>query len=60
MSSPDTPLTPWESLPVDKQTELRIDFGRYLDQLPPTCDLDEKNARFVRWLAEHGVAYPVD
>ena len=50
-------LVPWESLDAERQTALRVEYGHYLDQLPPTCSLEEKNARFSRWLAEQGVAY---
>ncbi len=49
--------TPWDSLPAEQQTRLRVEYGRYLDSLPPTCSLEEKNARFARWLAERGVVY---
>jgi hypothetical protein len=36
---------------------LREEYGRYLDTLPPTCDLGEKLTRFRGWLAERGVRY---
>jgi len=36
---------------------LREDYGRYLDSLPPTCDLETKTERFRAWLAERGVAF---
>lgn len=49
--------TPWELLDPEEQTSLLIDYGQYLDQLPPTCSLEEKNARFVRWLAERNIKY---
>jgi hypothetical protein len=44
-------------LPRDEQTRLLVEYGRYLDSLPPTCSLEEKNERFGRWLAERGIAY---
>jgi hypothetical protein len=56
---PQTPntLTPWDALSPERQLELRVDYGRYLDTLPPTCSLEEKDRRFARWLKEHGVAF---
>lgn len=50
-------LRPWETLSGEEQTRLRVDYGHYLDGLPPTCSLEEKNARFARWLAERGVLF---
>ena len=47
----------WESLEKAEQTRLLIAYGHYLDGLPPTCSLEEKDARFARWLAERGVLY---
>ena len=47
----------WESLDIEEQTRLRVEYGRYLDQLPPTCSLEEKNNRFTRWLAERNILY---
>jgi hypothetical protein len=47
----------WEDLDEASQTRLRVEYGRYLDGLPPTCSLEEKNARFARWLAERGVVF---
>ena len=51
-------LTPWDSLPEDRQLELREAYGHYLDALPPTCCLDSKIERFRRWLRERGIGYP--
>ena len=48
---------PWDELSPEEQLRLRVDYGHYLEQLPPTCSLEEKNARFVRWLAAHGVLF---
>lgn len=50
-------LIAWERLSSDRQIRLRIEYGRHLDSLPPTCSLEEKNRRFARWLAERGVFY---
>jgi hypothetical protein len=54
--APD-PARRWETLEPEEQTRLRVAYGRYLDQLPPSCSLEEKNRRFARWLAEEGVLY---
>jgi hypothetical protein len=54
---PENPLTPWEDLSPERQLELRQAYGHYLDTLPPTCSLEEKNVRFARWLAGQGVRY---
>jgi hypothetical protein len=43
----------WDSLDVDEQTVLRIEYGHYLDALPPTCSMDTKIERFRNWLREH-------
>jgi hypothetical protein len=50
-------LIPWESLTQEQQIALRDRFGYYLDNLPPTCSLATKIARFQYWLEEQGVAY---
>ena len=54
----DEATRPWEDLHRAEQTRLLIEYGRYLDGLPPTCSLAEKDDRFARWLAERGVRYP--
>jgi hypothetical protein len=51
-------LTPWESLSMDRQLELRDAYGHYLDSLPPTCSMETKIERFRRWLEEQGIVYP--
>jgi hypothetical protein len=57
--TPEAPgLTPWDALTPERQLELREAYGHYLDSLPPTCSLEEKVARFARWLRERGVRYP--
>jgi hypothetical protein len=50
----------WRSLDGREQLALREAYGHYLDTLPPTCDLDEKTARFRRWLAERGIRFDVN
>ena len=64
MAAPDNPeqamkrtRIPWDKLPLEEQLRLRVDYGRYLDQLPATCSLEEKNARFARWLVVRGVLF---
>ena len=50
-------LRDWHSLDAEEQTRLQVEYGRYLDTLPPTCSLETKIARFRRWLAPRGVDY---
>ena len=57
MTSPQSALIPWESLSHDEQIALRERYGRYLDNLPPTCSLATKVARFKHWLEKQGIAY---
>ena len=52
------PLVAWEDLDAGRQLALRIDYGHYLDRLPPACSLEERNTRFARWLAQRGVRSP--
>ncbi|MCP5306922.1 MAG: hypothetical protein H6953_15875 [Chromatiaceae bacterium] len=49
----------WRDLSPEEQLALRESYGRYLDSLPPTCDLETKMVRFRRWLAERGIDYPI-
>jgi hypothetical protein len=56
-AEPQTRLRDWSSLATDEQTALRVAFGDWLDQLPPTCSLDTKIARFRAWLRARGVRY---
>ena len=53
----DRALTDWHQLDAREQLQLREAYGHYLDTLPPTCDLEEKTARFRRWLAKRGIRY---
>ena len=64
MPAPDNPeqakkrtRIPWDKISPEEQLRLRIDYGHYLDQLPPPCSLEEKSARVVRWLAAHDVLF---
>jgi hypothetical protein len=50
-------LKEWDDLSPQEQLALREAYGHYLDTLPPTCSMDEKNERFRLWLAEQGVNY---
>jgi hypothetical protein len=50
-------MVAWEVLPEERQIRLRVEFGHYLDTLPPTCSLETKIERFRRWLQERGVSY---
>jgi hypothetical protein len=60
-NDPDTqvprPLRRWSGLDEDERLALREAFGHYQDTLPVTCDMDEKIARFRRWLTNRGVDY---
>lgn len=47
----------WHELSEAEQTALLDAYGRYLDQLPPTCDLTTKVERFRAWLADRGIEY---
>jgi hypothetical protein len=59
-SATKSELIAWESLSQDQQIALRERFGHYLDNLPPTCSLATKVARFQYWLEEQGVSYRDD
>lgn len=56
--TPATTPIPWGELPPARRLELQEAYGHYLDTLPPTCSMEEKNRRFARWLAQRGVAFP--
>jgi len=47
----------WRDLDADEQLRLRVEYGRYLDRLPPTCSLTEKNERFRHWLKDLGIEF---
>ena len=52
-------LRDWDSLNEAEQTAVRIEYGHYLDTLPPTCSLETKLDRFRSWLREHkGTKFP--
>ena len=50
--------TAWSSLDKRQQTQLLIDFGHHLDQLPPTCEIAVKERRLRDWLDQRGISYP--
>ena len=51
-------LKPWRSLSNEEQLQLQVEFGHYLDSLPPTCSLETKIECFHNWLVERGIDYP--
>ena len=51
-------LKPWRSLSNEEQLQLQVEYGHYLDSLPPTCSLETKIERFHNWLIERGIDYP--
>ena len=55
MNDPTPAQRDWHDLAADEQLALREAYGRYLDGLPTTCDLDTKIQRFRRWLGERGI-----
>ena len=50
--------TAWSGLDRKQQTQLLIDFGHHLDQLPATCEMTIKEQRLRDWLAQRGIVYP--
>ena len=36
----------WDARDTDEQIALRIEYGHYLDSLPPTCSMETKIERF--------------
>lgn len=60
MSSTGKTLTPWRELDPETQTALRNDYQAELDSQPLTCSLDEKMARFTKWLEERGVSFSME
>ncbi len=51
-------LKPWRSLSSEQQVQIQVEYGHYLDSLPPTCSLETKIERFQHWLVERGNDYP--
>jgi hypothetical protein len=43
-------LRDWDSLEAEEQTSIQVEYGYYLDTLPPTCSLESKIERFRHWL----------
>ena len=60
MSDSENGLTPWAELSPDERLALQRDYQAELDTQPLTCSLDEKMARFTKWLAERGVSFTMD
>ncbi len=50
-------LIHWDDLDKEQKTTLLVEYGYYLDTLPPTCSLQSKNERFAQWLAEKNIFY---
>ncbi|HOV03729.1 MAG TPA: hypothetical protein PLG99_04925 [Kaistiaceae bacterium] len=53
-------LVPWDDIAEDEKTRLLVEHQRWLDGQPPTCSLIVKTDRFIRWLAERGIAFDPD
>lgn len=47
----------WKDLHRDEQIKLLIEYGYYLDELPPTCSMQSKEERLRDWLAQREVVY---
>jgi hypothetical protein len=47
----------WDDLDPDQQTALQVEYGHWLDTLPPTCSMQTKIERFRAWLSTRGIAY---
>ena len=60
MPDRNTDVRDWDDLNKDEQLRLLEAYGYYLDSLPPTCDLQEKNRRFAAWLAQRNIRFSVD
>ena len=50
-------LREWNTLDIEEQTTLRIEYGHCLDSLPPTCSLETKIERFRNWLRDEKASY---
>ena len=57
MKTPPQNMVPWDVLTDEEQLALRERYGYFLDNLPPTCSLESKIARFQDWLEKNGVSY---
>ena len=60
MPDDKTELTPWAQLDPAARLALQRDYQVELESRPLTCSLDEKMARFTRWLAERGVSFTME
>ena len=47
----------WATLSAEQKTALLVEFGNYLDQLPPTCSMQAKQAHLRDWLNRRGISY---
>ncbi|MGB0722755.1 MAG: hypothetical protein ACPGU7_10220 [Gammaproteobacteria bacterium] len=55
---PSRSLRAWHELGPDEQLTIQIEFGHYLDTLPPSCSMETKIARLREWLrAVKGIDY---
>ncbi|MBN2631137.1 MAG: hypothetical protein JXR75_11430 [Rhodobacteraceae bacterium] len=53
-------LTPFRTLPPDRQQALRDGWADEMAKQATTCALDEKIARFAAWLAPQGISFTAD
>jgi transposase len=48
----------WTEPSAEKQSAVRVEYGRHLDTLPPTCSMETGIERFRSWLRKHeGIGY---
>lgn len=50
-------MTPWHTLPPDRQEALRAAYAEEMARQTTTCSLEEKVSRFAAWLAPRGIAF---
>lgn len=50
-------MTPFRTLPPDRQLALREAYAAEMARQATTCSLDEKIARFAAWLAPQGISF---
>ena len=50
MADDTNKLRDWDNLEPEQQTRIRVEYGYYLDTLPPTCSLESKIECFRDWL----------